>query len=271
MNSEQRDVSPAVKMGTRSHMMIPDTQVKPGVPTRHLEWIGEYIVDRKVDVVVHIGDHWDMPSLSSYDKKGGRKMEGRRYVKDVEAGNRALELVRAPARRAKARTKFHLLRGNHENRIKVALDDDARLEGTIGFEDLESPGWEVHDYLDPVFLDGVGYSHYWYNPMSGNPWCGTIENRLQKIGHSFTMGHQQVLLHGIRYVKGVAQHGLVAGACYLHDEDYKGPQGNAHWRGVVVKHEVEDGAYDPMFVSLGFLCRKYEGCSLEDFLKKGGK
>ena len=49
--------------------MIPDTQVKPGVNTDHLEWAGHYAVKMKPDVIVHIGDHWDMPSLSSYDKK----------------------------------------------------------------------------------------------------------------------------------------------------------------------------------------------------------
>jgi len=45
-----------------SHLVIPDTQAKPGAPTKHLEWIGRYILDRRPDVVVHLGDHWDMPS-----------------------------------------------------------------------------------------------------------------------------------------------------------------------------------------------------------------
>ena len=49
-------------------LVIPDTQVKPGVNTDHLEWAGHYAVKMKPDVIVHIGDHWDMPSLSSYDK-----------------------------------------------------------------------------------------------------------------------------------------------------------------------------------------------------------
>ena len=66
---------------------------------------------------------------------------------------------------------------------------------------------------------------------------------------------------------GRSHHGLVAGACYLHDEAYLGPQGNQHWRGIIFKHEVSDGAYDIMTISLDFLCRKYEGCTLERFLK----
>jgi len=97
---------------------------------------------------------------------------------------------------------------------------------------------------------------------------GSALMRLKTLGHSYTMGHQQVLDYGIRFVNGKSQHALVAGACYLHDEDYKGYQGNAHWRGIIVCHDVVDGSYDPMFISLDYLCRRYEGVSLSVFLKK---
>jgi hypothetical protein len=45
--------------------VVPDTQVKPDAPIDHLLWAGRYAVDRKPDVVVFIGDHWDMPSLEA--------------------------------------------------------------------------------------------------------------------------------------------------------------------------------------------------------------
>ena len=86
-------------------LVIPDTQVKPGVNTDHLEWAGYYAVKMKPDVIVHIGDHWDMPSLSSYDKKGSRQMEGKRYVKDIDAGNEAMDRFMAPIHAEVARLK----------------------------------------------------------------------------------------------------------------------------------------------------------------------
>ena len=64
-------------------MIIPDTQVKRGVDLSYLEWIGKYIVDKKPDVIVQIGDFADMPSLSSYDV-GKKSFEGRRYKDDIE-------------------------------------------------------------------------------------------------------------------------------------------------------------------------------------------
>lgn len=260
-----------------THLVIPDTQIRPGVPVDHLRWIGSYILDRRPDVIVHLGDHWDMPSLSSYDRGKGA-MEGRRYIEDVRAGNEALALLTAPTRKRNARlrtvTPYHprwvLLRGNHEHRIQRAIDDNVQLDGAIGFDDLLSPGWEVHDFLEPVFIDGVCYSHYLANPMTGKPIGGMIETRLKTVGHSFVMGHQQTLLVGARYVHGPngprQQRGVVAGACYLHDEDYKGPQGNAHWRGVLVAHEVRDGSMDLMEVSLDYLCRRHEGVGLAEFM-----
>ena len=71
----------------RRHLVIADTQIRPGVPTIHLEWIGRWAAEHKPDVIVHIGDHWDMPSLSSYDAPGSMKMEGARYEDDIKCGN----------------------------------------------------------------------------------------------------------------------------------------------------------------------------------------
>lgn len=271
------------------HVVIPDTQVKPGVPTAHLTWIGQYIVDhfagRSGVKLIHLGDHWDMPSLSSYDK-GKKAMEGRRVMADFAAGNEGFLQLNEPLieynkqRAAAHRAQWHpeekhFIRGNHEQRVERAIEADAQLEGILGYDKMETLDWTIHDFLDPTFIDGVGYAHFFANPMSGRPYGGMAITRLKTIGHSFTMGHQQTLDYAVRFVRdgaGIArsQHALVAGACYLHDEDYKGYQGNAHWRGIVVCHEVEFGCYDPMFVSLEYLCRRYEGVTISEYLKSIG-
>lgn len=264
-----------------THVVIPDTQVKPGVRTDHLTWIGQYIVDKYAGDsnvrLIHLGDHADMPSLSSYDK-GTKSMEGRRVVADIAAANAGFaqlnyQLYAYNDKRKQNKEKQwwpdrHILLGNHEDRITRAAASDAALDGLLTLDalDYERHGWTVHPFLKPVFLDGVGYAHYWANPMTGRPYGGSVALRLKTIGHSFTMGHQQTFDYALRYVAGRGQHGLVAGACYLHDEDYKGYQGNAHWRGIVVCNEVRDGHYDIMPVSLGYLCRKYTGMDLEAYL-----
>ena len=78
-----------------SHLIIPDTQVKEGIDFEYLTRIGQYIVDVKPDVVIHLGDFADMPSLSSYDV-GKKSFEGRRYTKDIDAANKAMQCLLDP-------------------------------------------------------------------------------------------------------------------------------------------------------------------------------
>lgn len=266
---------------SRTHLFIPDLQNKPDIPTDHLGWIGRYIVDKKPDVIINAGDHYDLPSMSYFDKgKNTSKFEGRRYRADVQAGHDALVMLEAPMDAYNARMRKHKLKqylpekhvtwGNHEHRIERYIEKAGELEGLLGVfefdEFFQARGWTTHQFLEKVDIGGVWYSHYFYNPLTSKPWGGMIQTRLKNVGHSFTQGHTQTLDHGIRYVGDQQQHALVAGSCYLHNEDYKGPQGNHHWRGIVVKHEVENGSYDPMFVSLNYLCNRYEGVGLAEFM-----
>ncbi len=258
-------------MSGKKIFIIPDAQVKKGVPTDHLLAAGKFIVDKKPNVVVCLGDWWDMPSLSSYDKPGSKSYEGKRYVEDIEAGNKAMKLLLSSleaynkGRRSKKKGRYKprlvFLVGNHENRIERAINDNpAYLEGTIGYKHLNLSGWKVHNHQEIVDIEGVLFSHSFVNPDSllKNVLGGTIDNKMQKIGSSFVMGHQQHLQFGTRSLSSGKQLiGIVAGSYYQHDEDYLGPQGNNHWRGCVMLHEVRDGYGDPMFLSLDYMRRRY--------------
>ena len=268
------------------HYVIPDSQVKPGVPIDNLRWIGQYLVDHFAGAdnvkIIHLGDFADFPSLSSFDKKGSKSMEGRRYLADIAAANKGWALLNLPLkeynekrRKFKERTwnpEKHIILGNHCARVTRATENDAQLDGVLSLDhlDYEKSGWTVHPFLKPITLDGIVYAHYFANPMTGRPYGGNALARLKTLGHSFTMGHQQTLDIGIRFVNGKQQRGLIAGAGYLHQEEYMGYQGNlAHWRGILVCHEVVDGAYDLMEVSLDYLCRRYEGMPVAEFMARG--
>jgi hypothetical protein len=244
------------------HVFIPDTQVQKGVDTKHLEAAGNYIAAHKPGVIVVAGDWWDMPSLSSYEKKGSAYFEGRRYQDDVNAGNEAMHRFLTPIvtgdKDYKPRMVF--LMGNHEDRIRRATEADPVLKGVLGFDDLYLDFFEVHDYRKIVEIDGILYSHFFQNPQSliRGALSGTIDNRLNKIKQSFTQGHQQTLLWGAQYTPtGRRIIGCVAGAFYSHQEEYQGPQGNNYWRGIVYKHQVLKGEYDPMMLSLDYLVREW--------------
>jgi len=253
------------------HFVIPDTQVKMGVPLEHLRAAGNYIVDKQPETIVHLGDHWDMPSLSYYDV-GTLKAEGGRYVDDIQAGQQGMEMLLAPiwehnAKRARNKMKQYkprmiFLHGNHEHRITRSIESDPKIQGERKITDLgvEKFGWKPYEFLRPVEVDGVLYCHYFVNTASLKKSVigGTIENKLKHIGQTFTMGHQQTLQMGVRYLNnGKAQRGLVAGAFYQHDEEYMGHQGNHHYRGCIMKHEVKDGNYCLMELSLDYLMKEW--------------
>lgn len=57
------------------HAMIPDTQIFPDSETTHIDLAAKYLRRHKPDKIIIIGDWWDMPSLSSYDKHGDKGWE----------------------------------------------------------------------------------------------------------------------------------------------------------------------------------------------------
>lgn len=253
-----------------SHFVMGDTQIKAGVPTNHLLAAVNYILDKQPEVIVHLGDHWDFPSLSSYEKKGSAFFEDASLMSDIQAGNDAMDLIDDAlevynAQRRKWKEKQYrprkvFLMGNHENRLQRLIDSDPVLyRGVIGYHQLHLDNWEVVPFLEMVNIDGVQYSHYFYAPMTGRAYGGVLSTRLKNIGFSFTMGHQQGLDTALRMMaNGQTIRGAVCGSFYQHDEGYMGPQGNnSHWRGCLYKTEVRDGNYCLMELSLDYLMERW--------------
>lgn len=250
------------------HIVIPDVQMKPGVPTDHIGWAAQAIVEYRPDVLIIIGDFWDCPSLESYSEPGSLEREGRRFQADIEVGNEQFARLVAPMEAEQARLisgkRKHwdcrkvVTFGNHENRAVRVVSNNPKFEGLIGMHMFDTRDFERHDFLELVEIDGITYSHYFANTHSGRPIGGTIPNRLNKIGRSFVCGHEQGLLYGrVPYPGSLTRHGLVAGSFYLHNETYRGPQGRDEWRGIVVLNEVENGNYDVMPLSMNYLRKKY--------------
>lgn len=257
---------PEIKLHTqerlgRVHLVIPDCQVKPDVPTEHLEWIGNYIVEKQPDVLINLGDFADIDSLNSYTK-GKREAEGKRLSKDIASVSRAMERLLKPINdynrtaEVKYKPEMHLTLGNHEYRMEREVEDNPRLEGMFHMGDLgyEDNGWQVHDFLKVVEIDGVEYAHYFTSGNMGRP-VTSAAALLRERQCSAIMGHVQHT--DMAFHKKTQNIAMFAGICYLHSESYLGPQGNETRRQVVMLHEVENGHFDPMFVSLRFLQKRY--------------
>lgn len=256
-----------------NHLVWPDSHTKPGISTDRFEILANYVLETKPDTIIELGDFADMASLSSYDQ-GKKSFEGRRYNADIEAARNARERFEAVIRnynqsRRRARKEQYCPRkvsllGNHEDRIRRACELAPQLEGTISAADIGTAelGWEVHPFLDVVVIDGIAYSHYFTSGVLGRSIGGehAADTLLTKQFMSCTSGHshlrdfsERTLANGNKIV------GLFAG-CFLaldQREEYAGNGNNLYWKGIVECKDVRDGFYNPNFISLEELYKKY--------------
>lgn len=249
------------------HLCIPDPHAHPDHHNKRFGWLANLIIDTRPDHVICMGDMADMPSMSSYDR-GTKGYEGRRYKKDLWCVHDALNRIREPlVKRKKKLPKFWMLEGNHEKRITNATNNDAMLDGTIGFEDLlyKDYGWETVRYNGGtpgvLTLDGIAYAHYFTSGIMGRPISG-INPAAALLGKQFqscTQGHTHTTDYAVRTnASGSYIQGLVAG-CYLdYYAEWAGEANRLWWSGVVMKENVNKGVYDPRFISMHSIKKEYK-------------
>jgi len=246
----------------RTHLVIPDCQVRPGDDVSHLRWIGNYAAEKRPDVIVQIGDFADLPSLNSYTV-GKAESEGRRYSEDIEAAKAAMKLLLKPlapkptkSHRDTYAPEMHLTLGNHEDRISREAQSNPKFIGTISVDDLgyRELGWKVHPFLAVAVVDGIEYSHYFVSGSMCRP-VSSAAALLRTRQRSCVMGHVQrrdIAVHP--FTQNTA---MFVGTCYTAKQDYLGPQGDVCKPGIWMLNEVRNGKFDICFVSLDFLKRRY--------------
>ena len=264
MESEFREKQPIQRKKYHKPIrlgFIPDTHCCPNHRKDRLKVIkslARYFKDKEVDAVIHIGDANDMASLSSYDR-GTAKIEGKRLKDELEFSQEWQQLFNDEMEGLAESDRFMTL-GNHCNRLFRYYNDHPELVDLLGPDPWKftEHGWNVSDFLSMLEINGVYFSHYFQNPTSvmGHPIGGTIENCIKNLGHSFAQGHVQTLKQGkIHRGNGDVHCGLIAGVCHIQDHDYKGPQGNNHWRGALILENVHDGYFDVHEIGLRSLLK----------------
>lgn len=240
--------------------VIGDTQLKEGV-RNPLVVIAHHICSIRPKHVVHLGDHWDMPSLSGYDK-GKKSHEAKTYTKDIAAGNHSMREFWAIINKLWPSNKedctWVILEGNHEHRI-----DRAKDYGTHELRDLmemvvrDYRGWEiVVPFLEIIRIHDIEFCHFFTNEHTSKP-VGTARMMLNKRHVNQIAGHKQ----GFDYaeqLKGSDEtiQAVILGSSYYHDEEYK-KQSNHHFRGTMVVHLNGKRGFDFMRTSLNLLDKMY--------------
>ena len=242
----------------------------PSVSNERFDWLGRFLYDLKPDLVIDLGDGADMRSLNTYDTRYPQSIVAQSYEGDINTYNDAQERLRHPFKYHKRKRPFWIgFEGNHENRIKKAIAHDPRLEGQkygVSFGHLQTKVWfdEYHEYRNsaPSIADycGVSYAHYFSSGNYGSATSGlhhaytVIQNR----NHSSTCGHshkRSVYFKDSAHPNPII--GMVVGCYKGAEENWAGQANGEWWHGVVVKRELENGVYEPEFISMDRLKKQY--------------
>lgn len=254
---------------SESHLVIPDCHAHPDFNNKRAEWLGNLIVDLKPTKIINMGDTWDFPSLSSYDK-GTRSFVGRSYSKDVEAGCEFNDkLFWRLNKQKKRKPKKVFIIGNHEYRTEKVLELEPHLEGSPHGVSLNN--LQLEDHYDEVIHyqgknpgitteDGVSYAHYITSGGMGRPIGGINHagNLLSKCHSSVTVAHSHTVDFAVR---NSTSHGKIMGLVAGYYQDYQtswaGRVTDEWWSGVIFCNNVSQGRYDPQFISMNTIKKEY--------------
>lgn len=241
-------------------IVVGDEHVGPGQNLRRATWLRRFIADVNPSRVVHIGDFGTFDSLSGWDKDKRKKMEGRRFAKDVAALKQYVHLMEPNAFDSPYETI--LLEGNHEDRIARYLDTNPVMEGQldyatqIGIKDQ----WKILPYRRYYKHAGISFTHIPImengKPVAGKYATGkALEVCRDSIvfGHTHRLDYTAVHRHGQPHL----QEALNVGCYFEHIDDYAKGSMTSYWRGLVVLDHYKHGRFSFECVPMGLLKREY--------------
>ncbi len=245
----------------QTHLIIGDSHSDPMVSNARYDWLGSLVADVRPDVVIDIGDWADMGSLSHYDH-GKRSFEGRRYHRDIEQAVDARERFEKGIKGLRKKPRKIHTKGNHEERIDRATDENPALDGLISDKDLqvEEMGWERYPFMVPVVVDGVAYCHYHPSGVKARPIGGmNVAANMIRLGlMSCVQGHGHTFDYSERTrVDGARIFGMMVGCYFDHFMAWAGSANQMYWRGIVVLRDVADGYGQVEKIGLDAIKKKY--------------
>lgn len=240
----------------------------PECSNDRFSWLGDFLYDLKPDVVIDLGDGADMRSLNTYDTRYPQAIITQSYEADIECYNDSQRRLREKFKTLRRKRPYWIgFEGNHENRIKKAIANDPRLEGSkygVSFSHLNTKQWfdDYHGYENSApaiaTYENIDFAHYFSagnfgSAMSGKHHAYTL---LQNRHRSSVCGHSHK--RGIYFEDQAGIVGAVVGCMKGKDEGWAGQSNHAWWKGVVVMREVDgSGSFEPEFISLKQLEKAY--------------
>lgn len=235
--------------------LIPDSHSRPGILDRRFRALNKYIKKHGIERVVHIGDHWDFPSMCNQDSKRS-DFHSRSYEADLNKGFQDLSLVLKDTG-----ATGDYVRGNHDDRPERFLAENARFDGHLVLpEEVLPAGWTWH--RKEFRLEGILFRHFEVTGISGKPISGDYPAAaiLKKNMCSTIVGHSHVVDFCRRTRGDGKKITAIVSGCFLdpaqrerYAEDTQRLWTSGFWH----LRNVREGDFDFQFISTKNLLESY--------------
>jgi len=241
-------------------LVIGDCHIDETQSLERFKALGNKIRDEQPDVVLFIGDFLSLNCLSGWDRNKRLAMENKRYLLEVAAGNKALDLLGFDGTQ---RCQVVYIEGNHEDRLSRYLETDPTFLGMVSLPiDLRLRQRNIKwvPYKDVYTLSGVSFTHI---PISGNGKPVGNPNVAQKalklFANSVVFGHTHTLDHAAEHRHGAAHlnQALSVGCFFEHVDEYAKGSLTNYWRGVVDLSIYSPNRFDFRTTTLRQLMQTY--------------
>ena len=219
-------------MAYKHVVVVPDTQY-PFIHRRSERAVQAFVRDQKPDAVVHIGDFADFYSFGSYRKSPG---QARVWLdKELKVSRAKLTEWRELAPKA----EYHLIEGNHEDRVRRYLADHAYECFGVDHYNVErlletrERGWEYHGPYPRAGMWLGKYGGIWacHGKFVLQHSAYTARKHVERMGLSVIYGHTHRLGAYFRTHTLTGRHyvGYEVG-CLCDPKTTPGPDGFADWQ-----------------------------------------
>lgn len=222
-------------------------------------YLGQYIIEKKPDYIVFMGDFLTFQCLSGWDRDKRMKMEGKRYKKEIDTGNKALDIIFYPLnelqdRQRKNKEKIYrpeiiYLNGNHENRLDRYLESDPTFEGLVSVDQdlkLRERGIKFIPYREYYYINDIAFTHIPFNKAKEISGVNITKKVSQVMFGSVVFAHTHCKAEENfkRHGQDDLQQVLVVGCFFEDEEDYIHGRIIEYWKGLVLLDSFKPGRFD---------------------------
>lgn len=225
-------------------LIIGDAHINEHDNLNRFYTIKNVIAKEKIDKIVIIGDFLSMDCLSDWDKNKKKIMEGKRFKKEIEQGNKALDIIQENFKK-----EIIYIEGNHEHRVERYLEINPTFDGMVNIPVVlkcEERGIKYIPYKENYNINGISFIHI---PIAatGRPISGAniTKKALSMYANSVVFGHTHKLEMTCETRHNAGMNKALSVGCFFEGQhDYKLGSVENEWKGLIILETNKNNSFD---------------------------